>query len=640
MSTAITQGQANPRWRKNPAVSRGLILWTSADAVDVGSARTFQWETGAPTHSAPQGSLYYRVDAADSDTTWYRATDAVGTWEAIVGSEITEMLAAANAWTGANTFQNLLFGSVSTLTIAAGAVAATRSYHQLDTEAAAASDDLDSITGGAEGEVLFVRIVAAARNVVLKHGVGANLISCLGARDITLDVLTDWALLVHNGSQWTVAAYSTVTDGILGAANTWGAEQTFGAGIALLDADNITLGTGDDDTIGHDGTLTTWTHAVGDLVIDNTDVNDQIILRLGTDTAATGFEVRNNSDAALLNLTADGAAVFSGAGTFLGVTNNSTLDQNASVDMDTTQTVAGSAFTLDTTISHATDSAVGMDVSISQITNARTAGDVVAYQGSITSLNGSTTGVDHVVFDALCTAGDADSDHIVMRQGANFSQTIDSRAATSGQVVWAVPDAAANALTIEDAAGNDFLTIDTAAVDGMSFGNATTNPVYSFLGTGAATFGGTLSATGGITGTALAADESVVATVACANAPGGATTALLSVTLKQRDNATALASARQVLLQIGQVQYLDAAPTTNASLTLGTVTAGSIVATITVGALYLVQTDATGVFACTATNTDDETVYLSAKTAEGGVSDLTTRAVVLATNSDSAAWSA
>lgn len=158
--------------------------------------------------------------------------------------------------------------------------------------------------------------------------------------------------------------------------------------------------------------------------------------------------------------------------------------------------------------------------------------------------------------------------------------------------------------------------------------------------TGNAAITGTLTATGGITGTALAGDESVVATVAVANATGGATDALMTVTLKRRDNNTAVASARQVLLTSGPTQYAPMGGPTNASLTLGTVTAGSVVATITAGAQWLVETNASGVFACTATNTDDETLYFAAATASGGVSDLTKRAIVLASNSDSAAWSA
>jgi len=43
---------------------------------------------------------------------------------------------------------------------------------------------------------------------------------------------------------------------------------------------------------------TTFTNTIGDLIFDNTDNNDQIVMRLGTDTATTGFEVRNDSDTA------------------------------------------------------------------------------------------------------------------------------------------------------------------------------------------------------------------------------------------------------------------------------------------------------------------------------------------------------
>lgn len=43
---------------------------------------------------------------------------------------------------------------------------------------------------------------------------------------------------------------------------------------------------------------TTFTNTIGDLIFDNTDVNDQIVMRLGTDTTATAFEVRNDSDTA------------------------------------------------------------------------------------------------------------------------------------------------------------------------------------------------------------------------------------------------------------------------------------------------------------------------------------------------------
>ena len=51
---------------------------------------------------------------------------------------------------------------------------------------------------------------------------------------------------------------------------------------------------------------TTLTNTVGDFIIDNTDSNDQIVARLGTNTSATGFEVRNNSDQAKFSVSGAG----------------------------------------------------------------------------------------------------------------------------------------------------------------------------------------------------------------------------------------------------------------------------------------------------------------------------------------------
>lgn len=151
--------------------------------------------------------------------------------------------------------------------------------------------------------------------------------------------------------------------------------------------------------------------------------------------------------------------------------------------------------------------------------------------------------------------------------------------------------------------------------------------------------GNAATATSATSATNLVSDEFVKATVGCANATGGATTASLGIQLYRRDGTTPITSARQVVLISGGVAYDPAPGAPNASLTLGTVTAGSIIATPTTGVAWLVETDATGLFSCTATNTDDETVYFSVRTA-GSVSDTAKSCVVLGSNSDSAAWSA
>lgn len=155
-------------------------------------------------------------------------------------------------------------------------------------------------------------------------------------------------------------------------------------------------------------------------------------------------------------VSATGSFNFCGWMAALGGT-STTLDYLA---ISRAMTGAGEAFKVTATISHATQSAEGADVSISQVTNARTSGDVIAYKGTVTSLNGTTAGVDHVVFDANATAGDADSDHIGLRLGSAIDVTLDSRAQTTGKNAWQVGSNLADALSIKSGT-TSWLTLKT-----------------------------------------------------------------------------------------------------------------------------------------------------------------------------------
>lgn len=88
------------------------------------------------------------------------------------------------ALTGNLILNSFLIIPTTTLTIAGGIVTATRSAHALDTEAAAVSDDLDTILGGIDGAILWLSTVSSSRDVVLKHGTG-NIFNLAGA-DITI----------------------------------------------------------------------------------------------------------------------------------------------------------------------------------------------------------------------------------------------------------------------------------------------------------------------------------------------------------------------------------------------------------------------------------------------------------------------
>ena len=362
MSTAIEQGPANRRFVKPLAIANGLIMWASTDASDVATAKTLQWGTGAPNHEAAQGSVFIRLDAADSDTLFYRNTDGASTWETVVGQELTDLLAAANTWTGLQTFDAAVKFSDEAGSPAAEGVLQYNADH------------------------LELHDGTAARSLLMSDDIGATV-------------------------------------------------QAYDAGLASL----ALLGT----------------------------AADKLIYSTGVDTWAEA-----------------GLTAFA----------RSILD-------------------------------------------------------------------------------DADE--------ATFKATVNLEIGTDVQAY---------------------------------------------------------SATLGVLA-ANARDALVKATVACADAAGGATDALLTVQLTDL-GGTNITTARQVLLQIGSVQYNDGPGPGDANISLLNVTAGAIVSTPVAGGLFLVQTDATGLFACTVRNTADTTRYFAAKSAVGGVSVAGEACAVVGSNSDSATWSA
>ena len=93
----------------------------------------------------------------------------------------------------------LNLGTPTTLTMTAGGVITrTRSNHEVDTFGGAASQDLVTINGGAEGDILLLRAANDARTVVVKDGTG----NILMPADMTLDNNEDIELLYFDGTNW------------------------------------------------------------------------------------------------------------------------------------------------------------------------------------------------------------------------------------------------------------------------------------------------------------------------------------------------------------------------------------------------------------------------------------------------------
>lgn len=98
--------------------------------------------------------------------------------------------------TGDGDYNYVIAGPATTLTIATGAITATYNYHLVDTEAAAATDDLDTISGGVAGQRLVLRAANSARTVVVKDGTGN--IQCAG--DFSLDNAQDTIELIYDSA--------------------------------------------------------------------------------------------------------------------------------------------------------------------------------------------------------------------------------------------------------------------------------------------------------------------------------------------------------------------------------------------------------------------------------------------------------
>ncbi len=97
---------------------------------------------------------------------------------------------------------NIALEAAPELTIAAGVITKTCSHHKVDTQADGPTDDLDTINGGGEGEVLLIRPSSGARTIVVKHNTG-NIWNSQ-AKDVSLDDADDYVLLVYSGSKWNV----------------------------------------------------------------------------------------------------------------------------------------------------------------------------------------------------------------------------------------------------------------------------------------------------------------------------------------------------------------------------------------------------------------------------------------------------
>ena len=94
----------------------------------------------------------------------------------------------------------------TTLVVTGGAITPTRALHQVDTEGAAATDNLDNAviasTGMVSGRLLLLRSVTQARVVTVRHNQGGDGAFDLSRGSMVLDKADKWLLLVSTGTTW------------------------------------------------------------------------------------------------------------------------------------------------------------------------------------------------------------------------------------------------------------------------------------------------------------------------------------------------------------------------------------------------------------------------------------------------------
>ena len=115
---------------------------------------------------------------------------------------------SANSGTNVAQGNNVEHGSTA-LTIASGVITAPSGvkFITVDTEGAAASDDLDTISGGGAGDTLLIKAASDARTIVAKDGTGNLQL----AGDFSLSDSDDSLFLFWNGAQWHEIARSDNT---------------------------------------------------------------------------------------------------------------------------------------------------------------------------------------------------------------------------------------------------------------------------------------------------------------------------------------------------------------------------------------------------------------------------------------------
>ena len=138
-------------------------------------------------------------------------------WTDPTTGEITDGDVGTAAWANAYVENNTLYlkthialETAAELTISSGVITVTQGYHAVETEGGASSDNLDNIGGGEEGMVIILRASNDAHTVVVRTGVGGNIVL---NNNISLDDNEKHIILICDGTNWHHFTLAPIGDG-------------------------------------------------------------------------------------------------------------------------------------------------------------------------------------------------------------------------------------------------------------------------------------------------------------------------------------------------------------------------------------------------------------------------------------------
>ncbi len=174
----------------------------SDDVIDIGIAGAQAFSISATSFFGSQVDGPSVLDESCSVTNpCFTRTDDNDTGVGFDGSNAGSLVSAGVSvfsWNaGGPQVEKTLGLSVSTLTVATGAVAVTQSYHLIAGESGA-NDTLDTISGGTTGEILIIGASSNSVDIIIGDLTGNIDISAA----LTLDHVNDTLTLLFNGTVW------------------------------------------------------------------------------------------------------------------------------------------------------------------------------------------------------------------------------------------------------------------------------------------------------------------------------------------------------------------------------------------------------------------------------------------------------